>query len=139
MVPLKLRPVTDPVATTDVGVISPNPMVIVPLLVIGLPLTVTPFNPEDATEVTVPLPSTILVQEVFVPFVVKNIPLLPVCDGTNALNAAFAVVCPVPPFAIPNVPASVIVPFVVIGDPETVKPVVPPDNATDVTVPVLLV
>lgn len=45
---------------------------------------------------------------------------------------------PVPPFAAASVPASVIVPEVVIGDPETVRPVVPPDKATLVTVPPLL-
>ena len=34
-------------------------------------------------------------------------------------------------------PANVIVPDVVIGPPEVVKPVVPPDTATLVTVPVV--
>ena len=46
------------------------------------------------------------------------------------------VVTPVPPFATASVPASVIVPDVVIGPPDVVNPVVPPDTATDVTVPV---
>ena len=41
----------------------------------------------------------------------------------------------VPPFAIPKVPASVIVPEVVIAPPEVVKPVVPPETSTEVTVP----
>ena len=39
-------------------------------------------------------------QLVFVPSVLKNLPLLPDCAGANALNAALAVVAPVPPFAI---------------------------------------
>ena len=39
-------------------------------------------------------------QLVLAPSVVKNLPLLPVCAGANALNAAVAVVAPVPPFAI---------------------------------------
>jgi hypothetical protein len=46
-------------------------------------------------------------------------------------------VTPVPPFATASVPASVIVPLVVIGEPVTVRPVVPPENATLVTVPAL--
>ena len=45
-------------------------------------------------------------------------------------------VVPVPPLAIANVPASVTVPDVVIGPPDVVKPVVPPDTATLVTDPV---
>ena len=59
--------------------------------------------------------------------------------GDNALKAAEAVVCPVPPFATASVPASVIVPDVVIGPPLAVKPVVPPLTLTLVTVPVLLI
>src|SRR5262245_53192614 len=42
---------------------------------------------------------------------------------------------PVPPFAATSVPDSVIVPDVVIGLPDTERPVVPPDSATLVTVP----
>ena len=55
--------------------------------------------------------------------------------GESALNAAEAVVCPVPPLAIANVPASVIVPEPVMGPPLVVKPVVPPLTLTLVTVP----
>ena len=44
-------------------------------------------------------------------------------------------VIPVPPLATAKVPASVIVPDVVMGEPDTVKPVVPPERATLVTVP----
>ena len=40
-----------------------------------------------------------------------------------------------PPLATASVPASVIVPAAVIGLPETVRPVEPPENATLVTVP----
>jgi hypothetical protein len=49
------------------------------------------------------------------------------------------VVTPVPPLATANVPAKVIVPEVVTGPPEVVKPVVPPDTLTDVTPPVAVV
>ena len=48
--------------------------------------------------------------------------------------APAASVAPVPPFATTNVPASVIVPLVVIGPPEVVRPVVPPDTFTLETV-----
>ena len=41
---------------------------------------------------------------------------------------------PVPPLVVANVPASVIVPDVVIGPPDVVKPVVPPDTCTLETV-----
>jgi hypothetical protein len=44
-------------------------------------------------------------------------------------------VMPVPPFATASVPAKVIVPDDVTGPPEVVKPVVPPDTSTLVTVP----
>lgn len=46
------------------------------------------------------------------------------------------VVTPVPPFATASVPPKVSVPLVVIGEPLKVRPVVPPDAATLVTVPV---
>lgn len=46
-----------------------------------------------------------------------------------------SVVAPVPPFATPRVPASVMVPEPVIGPPDVVRPVVPPETATLVTVP----
>ena len=42
---------------------------------------------------------------------------------------------PVPPFAVPKMPARVIVPEVVTGPPEVVRPVVPPETSIDVTVP----
>ena len=76
-------------------------------------------------------PPADVAQEVLVPSVVKNLPELLVCDGANALNAAFAVVWPVPPFAIANVPARVIAPVVPV---DGVKPVVP--ALKDVTPPV---
>ena len=43
--------------------------------------------------------------EVSVPFVVRYLPDWEVWLGTKALNAALAVVCPVPPAAIGRVPA----------------------------------
>jgi hypothetical protein len=50
---------------------------------------------------TVPAP-----HEVFVPSVVRNLPVLLVWLGTNALNAPLAVVALVPPAAIGRVPAA---------------------------------
>jgi hypothetical protein len=44
--------------------------------------------------------------EVFDPSVVRNLPELLVWLGTNALKAALAVICPVPPAAIGRVPAA---------------------------------
>ena len=45
-------------------------------------------------------------QLVFVPFVVRYLPVFPVCEGASALNAAVAVVAPVPPLAIGSVPVT---------------------------------
>ena len=50
-------------------------------------------------------------------------------------RAVLCVVPPVPPLATARVPLSVSVPLEVIGEPVNVKPVVPPDAATEVTVP----
>jgi len=69
----------------------------------------------------------------FVPFPMIRSPVE--VTGDNALNAADAVVCPVPPLAIARVPAKVTVPDVVTGPPLVVRPVVPPLTLTLVTVP----
>ena len=50
-----------------------------------------------------------------------------------------SVVAPVPPLATFSVPASVIVPLVVTGPPDVVRPVVPPLTLILVTVPAPLV
>lgn len=62
----------------------------------------------------------------------------PLLAALKFVLAFVAVVAPVPPLATFTVPLRVMVPFVVIGPPEVVKPVVPPDTATEVTVPVPL-
>lgn len=60
----------------------------------------------------------------------------PVVLGTlRFVRAPAAVAAPVPPLATFSVPAKVIVPDVVTGPPDVVKPVVPPDTLTEVTVP----
>ena len=51
------------------------------------------------------------------------------------MSPAVYVVKPVPPLPVVNVPASVIVPLVVTGPPLVVRPVVPPDTFTLVTLP----
>ena len=58
-------------------------------------------------------------------------------DPARLVMAAAAVVAPVPPLSISSVPPSVIVPEPVTGPPEVVRPVVPPDTPTLVTVPLL--
>ena len=47
----------------------------------------------------------IAAQLVLLPSVVKYLPELAACSGAKALNDALVVVCPVPPYAIPIVPA----------------------------------
>ena len=54
------------------------------------------------------------------------------------VRAVAASAAPVPPLATANVPPRVSVPLVVIGEPENVSPVVPPEAATEVTVPAAL-
>lgn len=46
--------------------------------------------------------------------------------------------CPVPPLSASNVPESVMTPLAVIGPPDVVNPVLPPDTSIDVTVPEVL-
>ena len=76
------------------------PSVIV-LLVLATP--VPPFAPSNTPETSDVLIS-IASQLVFVPSDFKYLPLALVCAGTSALNAALAVICPVPPLAIASVP-----------------------------------
>ena len=57
LVPLRLLPVTVPVAATLVGVMSPRPNASVPEAVIGPPETVMPLLPVADTDVTVPVPA----------------------------------------------------------------------------------
>ena len=75
---------------------------------------------------TVPVVSTIDVMSVFAPE----------AAAPRLVNAAAADVAPVPPLATASVPPSVKVPDDVIGEPLNVRPVVPPDAATLLTVPV---
>lgn len=69
------------------------------------------------------------------------VPLVSVTDVMSVLaplsanGAPPADVEPVPPLPIAKVPPRVMVPLLVIGPPLAVKPVVPPDTSTDVTVP----
>jgi hypothetical protein len=66
----------------------------------------------------------------------KAMPPEPVTFWPNAVATPVPNdVIPVPPLATTRVPASVIVPDVVIGPPDVVRPVVPPETSTDVTVP----
>jgi hypothetical protein len=48
----------------------------------------------------------ITAQLVLVPFVVRYLPVFPLCAGARALNAAVAVVAPVPPLAIGIIPVA---------------------------------
>ena len=58
-----------------------------------------------------------------------------VTEPAKAFMPPCAVVAPEPPFAKARVPAAVIVPLEVIGPPVYVRPVVPPETLTLVTVP----
>jgi hypothetical protein len=68
-VPLRFDPVTVPVAATLVGVISPSPIEIVPVDVIGDPDIVIPSEPDAETEVTVPSPAGVIQDRTPEPFV----------------------------------------------------------------------
>ena len=59
--------------------------------VVTVPVKVKPLTvPVPPTEVTVP--NGLAAHDVFVPSVVRYLPLLPVCDGARALKEALAVV-----------------------------------------------
>ena len=61
--------------------------------------------------------------------------LAPEAAAPRLVRAPDAVVAPVPPFKMFSVPARVMTPLEVTGPPEVVRPVVPPDTSTEVTVP----
>jgi hypothetical protein len=111
-------------------------------------LVVTPVPPEATARVVdkpaaVPVVFWLKVGQVNVPVLklpdcgVPKIGVTSVGEVDNTLlPEPVLVVTPVPPLATASVPAKVIVPEAVTGPPEVVKPVVPPDTLTDVTVPV---
>ena len=130
------------------------PSVKLPLLV-TVPVNVIPLTvPVPETDVTLPLPvpAPIAVRKVAASsadtvlsalnrgkvtaegLVIVNT-LLPSVDAPRLVRAAVAVIAPVPPLVIASVPPSVSVPLVVIGPPEKVSPVAPPEASTDVTLP----
>ena len=65
-----------------------------------------------------------------------DVPGLDTSPAPRLDRAVAASVAPVPPLATASVPASVIVPDPVTGPPDVVRPVVPPETLTLVTVPV---
>jgi len=106
--------------------------------VVALPTEVT--SPVRlALVVTLPAVSPDAVPVIFVPTSAEGVPSAGVTSVGEVLRTTLPVpvlvTTPVPPLATASVPASVIVPVLVIGPPEVVRPVVPPDTATDVTVP----
>lgn len=106
--------------------------------VVALPTDVT--SPVRlALVVTLPAVSPDAVPVIFVPTRAEGVPSAGVTSVGEVLRTTLPVpvlvTTPVPPLATASVPASVIVPVLVIGPPEVVSPVVPPDTATDVTVP----
>ena len=139
--PVEVVTPVPPLATANVPANVTAPVVAV--------LGVNPVEPAE-NEVTPPVDAA---HVAVVPLDVSTYPLVPMprrvalftplptikspteVIGDSALNAATAVVCPVPPLAITNVPFNVIVPAVVIGPPFAVNPVVPPLTFTLVTEP----
>ena len=77
-----------------------------PPIVIVLPVLATPVPPfaPSKTPETSDVLMSIASQLVFVPSDLRYLPLALVWLGAKALNAALAVVCPVPPLTIAKVP-----------------------------------
>ena len=97
-----------PVPPDVVGNAVPDKLIAnVPLVVIGEPAIDKNDGTLAATLVTVP--KGFVPQDVSVPSVVRYLPLFPVWLGAKALKAALAVVCPVPPLRIGNVPVTPVV------------------------------
>jgi hypothetical protein len=108
----------------------------VPLVVMGEPAIDKNVGTVAATLVTVP--KGFDAHELFEPSVVRYLPLLPVWLGARALKAALAVVWPVPPFKIGNVPVTPVdngrpVAFVRFTDAGVFKIAPVPNVATPVT------
>ena len=123
-VPVRVRPLTVPAPLTDVTLPPPVPA----------PMAARNEAASRADTVLSALKRGNVTAEGSV--IVNMLP--PRVDAPRLVRATAAVVAPVPPLAIANVPPSVSVPLVVIGPPENVSPVVPPEASTDVTVPPLL-
>lgn len=113
------------------AVVAPVP----PLATASVPANVTApvVGLEGVSPVVPPLKldtiEPIVPQLVLVPSVVKYLPELLVCDGKKAFNAAFAVVCPVPPLAIGSVPVTPVVsgsPVALVNVPDEGVPSAPP-------------
>lgn len=129
-------PFTSPVTVVD--------SVIAGVVVALATVPARPFADTTETLVTVPVPPLVaaiviepapLVMLMFAPAIsVALVNVLPVLLPIRSWPSVYDV-CPVPPLATASVPPSVSVPLVVIGDPVKVRPVAPPDAATEVTVP----
>jgi len=147
--PLVVRPVVPPLTATEVTV-PPLPVA----AILMPPALFVIDTPEPAVRVVrvkpVPLPMSSAPLAGVVARPVPPCPTLsavvkPVSDVMSEFApepaarrvslAPEALVAPVPPDTIASVPASVSVPVVVIGEPVKERPVVPPDAATDDTVP----
>jgi len=122
-VPLRLKPLTEPVPDTDVTV----PVV----ELVPAPMAVRNVGASNAETVLSALKRGKVIADGSVK--VKTLP--PMVVAPRLTRALGAVVAPVPPLAIASVPPIVIVPPAVIGPPLVVRPVVPPLTSTLVTVP----
>ena len=98
------------VVLVAVRVVANAPDVVrLPPKVIVLPelaMPVPPLAPSNTPDMSA-LPTSIASQPVFVPSDFKYLPLALVWDGTKALNAALAVIWPVPPLVIGTTPPTV--------------------------------
>jgi hypothetical protein len=147
-VPVKVKPLTVPVPATEVTVpvvgvvhvgttLAPAEVNTWP----DVPAKVAKVKP-DAISNVVTLADPAVVAPMLVPLIEPPVMATALAAWTaivprpSAVLAAESVVAPVPPLAIANVPPRVNVPEVVIGPPVKVRPVVPPEPFTDVTVPV---
>ena len=106
--------------------LNPNTGVV---LVTVLPL-ITVKSPVE--RVVAPIDVPLIVPPVIATALAAWVAIVP---RPSAVRAAEAVVAPVPPLAKANVPPKVNVPLEVIGPPVKVRPVVPPEPSTEVTVP----
>lgn len=123
-----------------------NPLSVnVPLLVMGEPLTVRPkVGAANATLVTVPTAALAWnVGAAAGPFEVRTKPVVALAMVETGdvplpimIEPVATVDVPMPPLDTTRTPPKVMVPFVVMGLPETVIPVAPPLRPTLVTVPV---
>lgn len=135
--PVKVNPVVDPDTLTEVTVPRLDRVVHPGVAPTPEDVRTWPEVPTDPLRDKGEAVPTKLRVPVIAALAVLTVPVRVGLADKTTEPVPVEVATPVPPLATPRVPPRVKVPVVVMGLPVNVSPVVPPDAATDVTVPTL--